>query len=203
MIKNFVFDMGRVLIYFDTIRIIERYDVTNDEKELLKKEVFDSKEWQRLDEGTLTEDEFHDILKTKLPAHLHDIAYKLIYYWDDPIEEVRGMYDLIKIIKEKGFNIYLLSNAAQRQHLYWPRIGASNFFDGKVISADVKVVKPNPRIYEILFNKFNIRPEESFFVDDVEANVQAARALGMQGYVFNDDAEQLRAYLEKHVFNQD
>ncbi len=77
------------------------------------------------------------------------------------------MYDLIKTIKEKGFNIYLLSNAAQRQHLYWPRIGASKFFDKKVISADVKVVKPNPRIYEILFNKFNIRPEESFFVDDV------------------------------------
>lgn len=203
MIKNFVFDMGRVLIYYDTIRFIERYDVTNDEKELLKKEVFDSKEWQRLDDGTLTEDEFHDILKTKLPSHLHDIAYKLIYYWDDPIEEVRGMYDLIKTIKEKGFNIYLLSNAAQRQHLYWPRIGASKFFDGKVISADVKVVKPNPRIYEILFNKFNIRPEECFFVDDVEVNVQAARALGMQGYVFNHDAEQLRAYLEKHVFNQD
>jgi len=72
--------MGRVLIYYDTIRFIERYDVTNDEKELLKKEVFDSKEWQRLDDGTLTEDEFHDILKTKSPSHLHDIAYKLIYY---------------------------------------------------------------------------------------------------------------------------
>ena len=54
--------MNRVLIYYDTIRFIERYDVTNDKKELLKK------------------DEFHDILKTKLPSHLHDIAYKLIYY---------------------------------------------------------------------------------------------------------------------------
>ncbi len=61
-----------------------------------------------------------------------------------PILEVDGMYELVKELKDRGYKVYLLSNASVRQHEYWPRIPAAELFDGKLISSDVHLVKPQP-----------------------------------------------------------
>ena len=66
------------------------------------------------------------------------------------------------------------------------------YFDGKLISCDVKIVKPCPRIYELFTDKFGLDPEECLFVDDATANVAAAIACGWQGIVFHGDAEELK-----------
>ena len=89
-------------------------------------------------------------------------------------------------LKNLGYGLYLLSNASYRQHDYWPLIPCSKFFDGTLISADVKLVKPQPEIYRLLFKKFSLKPEECFFVDDSPANVEGAHYCGMTGAVFND-----------------
>ena len=59
-------------------------------------------------------------------------------------------------------------------------------------------IKPEPAIYRRLFEKFGIRPEESFFIDDVQANIDGARACGMDGYCFADgDVGWLKKRLEE------
>lgn len=195
MIKNIVFDMGGVLIRFDTHYFISRLGVSQEDESLLMREVFRSVEWIRMDRGTLTDDEASVIICSRIPQHLRDTADKLIHMWERPILPIEGMEELIRDLHNSGYRIYLLSNASYRQHEYWPRVSVSQYFDDTLISADHKVIKPQPEIFAAAFKKFGILPEESLFADDSPMNIEASENAGMEGFVFNGDAEALREWL--------
>ena len=198
MIKNIIFDMGSVLIRFDKKLFIERTGVTDEaDKALLMREVFNSLEWARMDRGSLTDEEAADIICARVPERLHDAARKLVAFWDRPILEIKGMYELIEELKGMGYGIYLLSNASLRQHDYWGRIPASKFFDGTLISADVKLVKPQPEIFLLLCQQFSLRQEECFFIDDSINNIEGAFLCGIRGAVFHGDAGEMRQKLNE------
>ena len=74
--------------------------------------------------------------------------------------------------------------------------------DGMVISCEEKTSKPEEEIYNRLFTKFNIKPEESFFIDDRKQNIEASRKLGMAGHVYDmNNIEDLISDLKKHEIN--
>ena len=195
MIKNILFDMGQVLIRFDQKYFIKRLGIEDADLDLLLREVYRSVEWVQMDRGTLREEDAFRSISKRLPERLHDAAWKLICMWDRPILEVAGMYELVEELKGLGYGIYLLSNASVRQHDYWPRIPASRFFDGKLISADVHVIKPQPEIYRLCLEKFGLQAEECFFIDDAPANIEGALCCGIAGVVFHGDAKLLRSQL--------
>ena len=197
MIRNIVFDMGNVMIYFRKDLFLDQAGVSGEDRTLLARVVFDSLEWARLDRGSLLEDEAERIMCARLPARLHDKVHYFVYDWDKPLYPVRGMAPLVRELKEKGYGIYLLSNAASRQHEYWPRIPASRFFDGTLISADVKLVKPQPEIYRLLCETFSLIPDECVFIDDAINNAEGAFLCGMHPIVFHDDVSELRARLRE------
>ena len=195
MIKNILFDMGQVLIRFDQKYFIKRLGIEDADLDLLLREVYRSVEWVQMDRGSLREEDAFRSISKRLPERLHDAAWKLICMWDRPILEVAGMYELVEELKGLGYGIYLLSNASVRQHDYWPRIPASRFFDGKLISADVHVIKPQPEIYRLCLEKFGLQAEECFFIDDAPANIEGALCCGIAGAVFHGDAKLLRSQL--------
>ena len=195
MIKNILFDMGQVLIRFDQKFFIQRLGIEDADMELLLREVYRSVEWVQMDRGSLREEEAFERIRARLPERLHDAAWKLVIMWDRPILEIDGMYELVEELKELGYGVYLLSNASVRQHEYWPRIPASKFFDGKLISADVHVIKPQPEIYRLCLEKFNLKAEECFFIDDAPVNIEGALQCGIPGAVFHGDAALLRRQL--------
>ena len=192
MIKNIVFDMGNVIIRFDRDAFIDRFGVSEEERRILLREIFLSPEWVMMDRGTLTDEQAADILCPRVPEHLQDIARKLIGFWDRPILEVEGIEPLIEELTGKGYGIYLLSNASCRQPDYWQRVPAARFFDGTLISYSVKLIKPMPEIYEKFFEKFSLKREECFFIDDSPANIEASLYVGMPGAVFHNDIRRLR-----------
>lgn len=195
MIRNILFDMGNVLIYFDRNLFMDRLGVTDEDKKLLMQEVFLSVEWVRMDRGSMIESDAVASCCARLPKQLHEAAAKLIAMWDRPILPIPGMYELIEELKAKGYGIYLLSNASLRQHEYWPRIEASRFFDGTLISADEGIVKPQPEIYRLILERFGLTAEECFFIDDVPANIEGALYCGIPGAVFHNDVSLLRSQL--------
>ena len=195
MIRNILFDMGNVLIYFDRNLFMDRLGVAEEDKKLLMREVFLSVEWVRMDRGSMVEADAVASCCARLPERLHDAAEKLIQMWDRPILPIPGMYELIEELKAKGYGIYLLSNASLRQHEYWPRIEASRFFDGTLISADEGIIKPQPEIYRLILERFDLKAEECFFIDDVPANIEGALYCGIPGAVFYNDVEYLRRNL--------
>ena len=195
MIRNIIFDMGNVLIRFDQQYFIQRLGVASEDAPLLMRELFRSVEWARMDRGSMTEAEAAESICARLPQRLHGAAEKLICMWDRPILEIPGMYELVEELKGLGYGIYLPSNASVRQHEYWPRVPASKFFDGTLISADEKLVKPQPEIYRLFLQRFGLKAEECFFIDDAPANIEGAFCCGISGAVFHNAAALLRRNL--------
>ena len=192
MIRNIVFDMGNVLIYFDRNLFMDRLGVAPEDKKLLMREVFLSLEWVRMDRGSMVEAEAVASCCSRLPEHLHEAAEKLIAMWDRPILPIPGMYELIEELKAKGYGIYLLSNASIRQPCYWPHVPGSEYFDGAVISACERLFKPNPEIYQRLLERYHLNAQDCLFVDDYQTNVDGAMAVRIQGFHFTGDVDALR-----------
>ena len=80
---------------------------------------------------------------------------------------------------------------------YWNQLPVSRLFDGTLVSAFVKTVKPCPQIYQLFTEKFSLRGEECLFIDDAPINVAGAVAAGWSGIVFYGDAKQLEEKMRK------
>ena len=196
MIRNIVFDMGNVVIRFDPVFFLDRAGITDeDDRMLVMNELFLSVEWAQMDAGILTEQTAEPLILERIPERLKDTVRSLLFSWAYPRDMIPGMEDMIRKLKEAGYGIYLLSNASAAQHEYWPKFPVSRLFDGKLISCDVKVVKPCQRIYQLFTEKFSLTPQECVFIDDAPANVAGAVACGWQGIVFHGSAEELEQKL--------
>lgn len=195
MIKNVIFDMGNVLLTFDRDRFLDAVNAHGEERQMLLNNVYLSVEWARMDRGSMTEAEAAASMCSHVPEHLHEKVHLLVDKWDRPIIPVPGMKELVRELKEAGYGVYLLSNASYRQHEYWPRVPGNEYFDGTLVSADVKLVKPEREIYELMMKEFNLIPDECVFIDDSTLNIEGAERVGIHGIVFHGSAEEAREKL--------
>lgn len=162
------------------------------------KEAFGSVAWIQLDRGTISAGEALEAMQANLPERLHPVAEELVNgWWKLELRPMEGMEQLLGELKELGYGIYLLSNATVRQPEYFPLIPGSQYFDGQIISAQWKLLKPQHEIYETLLREYGLRAEECFFVDDLNINIEGALCAGMSGAVFNGDAARLRRDLRQ------
>lgn len=188
--------MGRVLVEFYPEDFLTKEGITDkEERELLLREIFHHEDWTNMDAGIMTEQEMYDEAVKRIPEHLHQTAHNLIFDWNDPIIPVKGMEDFVRECKEKGYGIYLLSNASVAQPVYWLRIPGHQYFDGTVVSALEKVMKPDVRIYQILLDRYGLKAEECLFIDDVQRNIAGAEKAGIRGYLFDGNVDKLRKYM--------
>lgn len=200
MIRNIVFDMGNVLIYWRPEELVRRLGVPEEDRPLLLREVFCSVNWIQLDRGIATPEEAADGMCRRLPQRLHGAARELTAgWWRGPLLPVEGMAELIRELKGLGYGIYLLSNASVDLPKFFPRIPGSECFDGRVVSAFYKLIKPQPELYQILLREYNLKGEECFFVDDLNINVEAAILTGMSGTVFCGAGELRRSLREAGI----
>lgn len=195
MIKQIVFDMGGVLVHYSPSRFIDLLSAGGEDKALLLREVFNTVEWFRMDRGTITEEEASAAMKRNLPPRLHEAVDRLMAWWELELRPMEGMAELLAELKELGYGLYLLSNATVRQPEYFDRLPGSEYFDGRLVSAFYKLLKPQREIYETLLREFGLRAEECFFVDDSVANVEGAYCVGLSGAVFDGDVDRLRRAL--------
>ena len=196
MIRNIVFDMGQVLIRWRPEEILEHFDLTGEEKTMLLQELFWSPEWIQQDRGILTEGEMIERVSARLPESIHAAVEEVIKAWHVwHLTPMPGMAELVRRLKAQGYGIYLLSNASTALRGYFPRIPGSECFDGLMVSAEEKLLKPQHEIYERLYERFGLVPEQCVFIDDSPANIEGAMLTGMQGIVFRGDTERLRREL--------
>lgn len=196
MIDTVVFDMGNVLLGYDPELCIKDYTDNEDEKRLLKREVFGSEEWNKLDCGQITYDEATEIWKSRLPVRMHKKLETVIENWHLYLYEITDMTAIVKRLSAAGIGTYLLTNVSVRFDEIKKSFGfVDAVMDGYVASAENKMMKPDHRIYELLINKYRIDRSKALFVDDRAENVEAAVDVGMQGYLFDGDAKKFEDYL--------
>lgn len=204
MIKNIVCDMGNVLIEFSPEKLVEKYANNEEDKKALLDIVFYGKEWLDLDEGTLDYDDAIKIFRCKLPEHLGDTAEEILNTWTNYLVEDENMKKIVKKLKDKGYKTYILSNAPLNMKKYLLKSDLSKLFDGMIISAEEKISKPKEGIYKRLFEKYNLNPVESFFIDDRKVNIDSANKLGMVGHVHDmNNLESLISDFKKYGISID
>lgn len=185
MIKNVIFDFGNVIGEWNEDKIAANYAENNEEKEILKKVIFKSDEWLKLDSGVLTYQEAIPIFKEKLPDNLKEKVEEIMSTWREKMSINKDICGLIKRLKEHDYKVYLLSNAHVPMYEYVKNLEIGKCFDGILISAIEKMMKPNEEIYYRLFEMFGLLPEECFFIDDNEKNIISSRKCGMNGHIFD------------------
>lgn len=199
-IKNLVFDMGNVLLSFDTESVMTRLGIRKEEeRRLFSRTIFESDVWQAYDRGTVEKDAFRPLVES-LPAHLRDLAKEMLFdhiFAATYMPPIPQMETLIASACKQGYSMYLLSNAGQDFHIYHKGIPALRYFSGLFLSSDYKLLKPEPEIYERFFEKFSLNPKTCLFIDDLPANIEGAKRCGMDGIVFNAAKEDIAVLYEK------
>lgn len=194
-VHNVVFDMGGVLVDWNPLGIARRFASNDEDAFLLSHAVFESIEWSWQDARAVDTDTIARSAKRNLPNRLHGLADEMTRHWHERMDMLDATGELIQELKAAGYGIYLLSNTGESYREFEPRIPAIGLFDGKVLSFEEGIVKPDVRIFRLLCDRYHLLPEECLFIDDLEKNIEAAQVIGMRGFVFAGDVGPLRDLL--------
>lgn len=198
MIKNIVFDMGQVLVHFQPEKICERCTHNQKIAKELAELIMKAPEWDKLDEGTMTFEEAESLFASRRPELASEI-HQILCHFDEMIDAIDSMDELVLDLKQRGYDLYVLSNVSER---YWnlkKRIPALSRFENQVLSYAEKVNKPEKKIYEILLDRYQLNPEECLFIDDKKENLAVPEEMGWTVHQFIG-AEELKEYLiQAHI----
>ena len=178
--KNIVFDLGGVLFARDkskcTPELLEFFSFLRAPRMPLF--------WEEYDRGASTLGEVTDIL-ARTTGCPREKCERFLLLSIDMQEPVAPTERLVGDLKAAGYRLYVLSNMSREFIDFLRRFPVYGLFDGEVVSCEEHTVKPEPRIYEILLERYGLPPSETLFIDDREMNIEAAAALGIHGFVFD------------------
>ena len=191
MIKNIVFDMGNVLLDYNPEVILNKACSSEEEKNTIRKELFEGPEWVLGDKGEMTNADRFEPVSKRIPESMHKALLECVEHWDICMDPQPGAKDFLKKVREAGFHTYVLSNAADNFYEYFPKEYDMDAFDGIVVSCDLLMLKPDHVIYEYLLKKYDLVPEECLFIDDRAENVQGAIGCGMNAVQFKNNYDEI------------
>lgn len=203
MIKNIIFDIGNVLAHFRGTNLLQDLGLSGEALETVADATIRSGAmWNEFDRSVIPDEEVIAGCVAKAPQY-----EKEIHMLFDNIRYIAKEYpyaqEWIKCLKAEGYRVYLLSNYGRTAFEATSKeLGFISLADGMVISYEVKYVKPEPEIYQALFDKYNLKPDECVFLDDREENIRAAEHFGMRGIVVQSKEqadEELRKMLKENL----
>ena len=198
MIKNVVFDFGQVLVRFSPAEMVRKRVSDEADAAVLEAVVFDRRYWDKLDEGTIENEEVVKAFQSRLPNRLWAIAEEIFYDWVHGLPPIEGMAELVYYVKETlKKRVFLLSNISTYFVEHAAEYPVLSAFENCVFSAVCGLVKPNEEIYRYLCETNGILPSETLFIDDSPKNIAGAEAYGIKGYLFDGDAGKLKKYLNE------
>jgi 2-haloacid dehalogenase len=193
-VDTVIFDLGNVLIGWDPRRLYRQLIDDEAQMEWFLRDVCNS-EWNEQQDAGRPWTEATALLRTRFPEHAELIdAYHL--RWEETL--VGALDDSVALLAElraRGVRLLALTNWSQETFpIARQRFPFLQWFEGIVVSGEEKLIKPDPRIYQRLLERYAVDPAKALYIDDSARNVAAAEALGMHGWWFRD-AEGLRRRL--------
>jgi 2-haloacid dehalogenase len=192
-----VFDLGKVLIDWDPRHLYRKlFDGDEVRMERFLAEVC-TQEWnERQDAGR----PFAEAVEELLARHPEHEAFIRAFHerWPETVAgAIEGTVEVLADLRAAGYQLGALSNwSAETFRLVRSRFEFLEWFDAIVLSGEVRILKPDPRIFAVLLERLGRRADECVFVDDSAANVEGARRLGFDTIRFATP-EALRAELER------
>jgi len=185
-VRNVIFDFGGVLVRWRPEEIIGSFYSTEPLRSLLRESVFRHPDWVEMDRGTLSEAKAAARFAVRMGRPTEEMHALLAHVK----ESLTPMTDTVAVLEElaaRGTPLYGLSNmsAAMFAHLK----ERYSFFDrlrGIVVSGEVKLIKPDPEIFDYIAERYSLIPRETVFIDDHRPNVESAGRLGFRTIHFAD-----------------
>ena len=194
--QNIVFDVGNVLIGFRWKQMMLDHGMEMETALWLGERIFSDPLWEEMDLGNIPFEEAIERYAGKYPGYAEDIRWFLSHSEEMSVPRPK-VWKKVRDLRQAGYRIYLLSNYSDVLfHKHTDGAAFHDDLDGRIISCEVHVIKPDPRIYRYLFERCSLRPEDCLFFDDREENVEASRKLGMDAIQVNSE-EQLLGELDR------
>jgi putative hydrolase of the HAD superfamily len=182
---NIVFDLGGVVFSWEPEKIISQVFDDPKVRELVQSQIFHHPDWDELDRGTLLYPEamLRAVERTGLPA---SSIIRLFRHVPLSLVGLPETVVLLRRLKAKGHRLFFLSNMhvasityLERAYIFW------DVFEGGVISCRIHLIKPEPEIYRYLVAQYDLKKEQTIFIDDLASNLEPADKMGIQTILFH------------------
>ena len=187
MIRNVIFDVGNVFVRWSPPEIVERcFGLQKDSDENLRRAeaLFRGPLWRRLNLGELSQAEAELAYQAEFDLSQEE-AERLFFHVIDHQHLIDGTEAIAQRLKHAGYRVFALTDNVHEivahlksRHQFWA------LFEGAVVSAEVGLMKPNPAIFRHATETFGLVAAETVFFDDIQANVDGARSIGMEARLF-------------------
>lgn len=193
--KNIVFDLGGVVVDWSPERLMQEYTGDPEMPLVLFKKGFFQEYWPEYDRGTVDQT---GIVKqmSEFTGRRFAECWDFVEFVKHSLQDIPATVRLIRELSGKGYRLFCLSNMSVEYYDYLKDREVFHYFEGQIISALEHVIKPEKEIYEVLMHRYDVVPEESVFIDDLEKNIDAARQLGFHTVHFTDKEKGIRQIKE-------
>ena len=187
-IKNIIFDFGGVLVDWNPRYLYKDHFQNENEMEHFLKNIC-TEEWNIEQDGGRTLSEGTILLQKKFPE-FHSIIQLFYDKWEVMLKgDIAETVALLYKLKTK-YKIYGLTNwSAETISVAYKRFPFFKEFDGIVVSGEEKMIKPNPQIYHLLLDRYNLKAENTIFIDDNIHNIKAAEKIGLYAIYFENPSQ--------------
>ena len=201
MIKNIVFDIGNVILNFRYKEVVKEFSNNKEEQDFIVDNIINSPEWLQyglIDTGYIDRNIAISLIQDRTNHKMDNLVYDFWMNYPKYLKINKEVIDIIIDLKNKNYNIYLLSNI--NPYITKNIKETSNLFDlvdGYILSYEVHQIKPYEAIYKKLINTYKINPEESLFIDDNLNNINTGKRIGfISKKVEQDDVDSVRNALK-------
>ena len=188
-VRNVIFDFGGVLVRWQPAEMIERFYADEAVRPVIAREILQHPDWLEMDRGTLDDETALRRFAARTGRSSAEIS-AFLQHVRESLTPVPEMVALVESLAARGVPVYGLSNMAtstfawlQSQHDLWKA------FRGIVISAHIKMMKPDAEIFEHILQKYGLVAGETVFIDDHRPNVDSAARLGLRTILFASPAQ--------------
>lgn len=185
MIKNVVFDLGGVVVEWNPERLLEAYPGDKELPLALFRGGFFERYWTQFDRGVLTQTEVSAEM-SRFTGRTYAECWDFMEYIKHFLVDIPETVELIRELAGQGYRLFCLSNMSAEYYDYMKEREVFRMFEGHLISAHEKVIKPEEAIYRLLLERYGLKAEETLFIDDLKPNVEAAERLGIHTVHFSD-----------------
>ncbi|GMR15741.1 MAG: hypothetical protein BMS9Abin31_0028 [Gammaproteobacteria bacterium] len=183
-VKNVIFDLGAVMFDWNPKKIAENFTNDIELQNRIQSELYYHQDWMDFDCALITEKEAIERASERLGIYLVDTE-KLFQQTKQSLILISRTFEVLKDVKNKKLNAYCLSNISPELFKYLnEQHELFKLFDGIVTSGAENVGKPGKRIFEILFERYDLNPTECLFIDDSEENTATANEFGVTTVTF-------------------
>ncbi len=187
MIKNIIFDIGGVIVNYKKETYFDYFNFSQETLETIRKYVSSAQVWKDLTVGKITSKEYTEAVIKEIPHLEKEVrAFSDNHNFIHMIPPFKATLEYINKLKNRGYKVFIISNITDGTIEYLNREipGFRALFDDVVYSCEVGLAKPSDEIYKYAIERFNIAPEESLFIDDVQKNLDAANKNNIQTLKF-------------------